>query len=316
MERNELVIVVVNWNQRELTCNCLRSIFDNPPSCSYQVVLVDNASTDGSVAEVRALYPQVMVLENDNNIGLVKANNLAVRSTDSEFIVFMNNDTIIKPLCFDTLVTFMREHHNAGIAGARMYYGDGTLQMSCFSFPTIMNTLYESLGLTSLFPRSRLFGQYEMTWWDHEQVRLVDWVSTACYIIRRDAFNKAGMLDEWFFVYNDDIDMGYKMRRLGYEVYYLPQAELLHLSGRNVTAISERKIRESVLSLRYVMRKNHTQIYYELWRFIKINGVILKIIKWAIYSLICSDEKKLQCNRIKWQFTRALKYFIISKIEL
>jgi GT2 family glycosyltransferase len=307
----DLSIILVNWNQKELTLNCLASIFSNPPSCRYAVILVDNASTDDTVEAVSGRFPQVTVIENSNNLGLVKANNIAMKRSESEFIVLLNNDTIIKPGCFDNLYGFIRERRDAGMVGARMYYGDGSLQMSCFQFPTILNALYESIGLTSLFSCSRSFGAYEMTWWDHNEVRKVDWVSTACYIARRRVFEEAGYLDETYFVYNDDIDMGFKMKKKGFKVFYLPAAELIHLSGRNVTKISERKIMESAASLRYTMKKNHNVLYYLIWNHIKIFGLIMKSIKWGVKTLVAGRTERDMSKRNLKHFAIYLKYFIM-----
>jgi GT2 family glycosyltransferase len=271
---------------------------------------VDNASEDGSVQEVRDRFPRVRIILNGGNAGLAKANNRAMRESDSEFIILMNNDTIIKPGCFDNLHQFIKTRPDAGIVGARMYYGNGALQMSCFRFPTIANAIYETLGLTSLFPGSRIFGGYEMTWWDHDDPKRVDWVSTACYIARRDVFREVGYIDETYFVYTDDVDMGYKMKQAGYNVYYLPSAELVHLSGRNVTKVSDRKVMESTASLRYTIKKNHGYLYYQTWKSIKILGTLLKILKWRIIGF-SGDELRRENARLNTEtFKISLRYFL------
>jgi GT2 family glycosyltransferase len=308
-KRTEIAIIIVNWNQKDMTLHCLETVFANAPACSYEVVLVDNGSSDGSVDAMRRRFPDLRILENVANVGLAKANNRAMKETDSEFILLMNNDTVVKPGCIETLHAFIKEHPDAGIAGAKMFYGDGALQYSCFDFPGIINALWEALGLASLFPCSRVFGSYEMSWWDHAEPRQVDWVSTACYIARRAAFEKVEFIDPAYFVYSDDVDMGFKMRRTGYKVYYVPAAQIVHLSGRNVGHVSARKTMESTASLRYTIKKNHSYLYYQTWKAVKIAATSLKIVKWGALGVLRAGPPTRR--QILAHFLLSLKYFLV-----
>jgi GT2 family glycosyltransferase len=312
-DKKELLIVIVTWNQKKLTLDCLETVFASPPAkCSYEVVLVDNASSDNTVAAVKERFPAVCIIENKENIGLVKANNLGMKSSDSDFIVLMNNDTLVKPGCFDNLYEFIKDTPDAGIVGAKLFYGDGTLQMSCFRFPTIKNALFEALGLASLFPKSKIFGEYEMSWWDHNSVKQVDWVSTACYIARREAFEKVGYIDPVYFVYADDVDMGFKMKKAGYKVYFIPSAKMIHLSGRNVSKPSKRKSMEGAAALRYTMKKNNSYLYYSAWKTLKIMGFVFKLIKWQIKASRARDQELRKTDlSIVAQFQLTIKYYLL-----
>ena len=303
----ELVIIIVNYNQKQLTLNCLATVFKYQPQCKHKIILIDNNSIDGSVEIIRKSYPKLHIIENKKNLGLVKANNIGIKQSDSEFIIFLNNDTLIKPNCFDNLYNFIKSHPDAGIVGARMYYKDDTLQMSCLKFPSIKNAVYEALGLASLFPKSKIFGEFEMTWWDHEEIKEVDWCCGAGYIVRREAYDKVGNIDETYFVYAEDLDMCFQVRKAGYKVYYLPSAELIHLSGRNVTKVNYRKIMEQTGAWRYAIRKNYNVGYYLIYNSIKILGTIVKLIKWKIISFSSNPDIKKKAIGNTMNFYLSLK---------
>jgi GT2 family glycosyltransferase len=227
----DLSIIVVNWNTRDLLSDCLQSVYETAHGLALEVWVVDNASSDGSVAMVRERFPGVKLIENADNMGFAYANNQAMRACGGRHILLLNTDTFVRAGAIKTMIAFMEAHRDAGIIGCRLYYGNGVLQPSCMSFPTLFTEFCIATRLDKLFPRSKLFGQYRMTYWDFDDTREVDSVSGACLMVRRELLDEIGLLDEGFFMYSEEVDWCYRASKAGWKVYYVAQAEAVHLWG-------------------------------------------------------------------------------------
>jgi GT2 family glycosyltransferase len=232
-----LSIIIVNWNTRDLLATCLdairRSLSSEGADTTLQaeVIVVDNGSTDGTVEMLRRDYPDVRLIENRENVGFARANNQGLAASRGRYLLLLNTDAFLRGPALARLVRFMDEHPEAGIVGPRLYFGDGTLQRSCYAFPTLATEFYGAIGLDRLFPRSRLFGRYRLGYWDMRDVREVDVVMGACLMARREVFEQIGGLDERFFMYSEEVDWCYRARQAGWRIYYVPQAEATHLWG-------------------------------------------------------------------------------------
>lgn len=233
-----LSIIIVNWNTRDLLTACLdsieRSLFSGDgggAGLETEIIVVDNGSTDGSAEMLRRDYPGVRLIENRENIGFARANNQGLAASRGHYLLLLNTDAFLREPALAQLVRFMDEHPEAGIIGPRLYFGDGTLQRSCYAFPTLATEFYGAIGLDRLFPRSRLFGRYRLSYWDMRDVREVDVVMGACLMARREVFEQIGGLDERFFMYSEEVDWCYRARQAGWRIYYVPQAEATHLWG-------------------------------------------------------------------------------------
>jgi len=300
----DLAIIIVNYNTRDLLRDCLASVYDNRGDFRFQVCVVDNRSSDGSAAMVHAEFPQARVVESDFNGGFAYANNLGLRSfgfmeiegRDTKikpppenpasaaelprYVLLLNPDTVLPPSALAGMLEFMDAHPEAGASGPRLVLTDGSLDLACRrSFPTPEVALYRLIGLSRLFPRSRRFGRYNLTYLDPDEMAEVDSVVGACMIIRREAIQQVGLLDETFWMYGEDLDWAYRMKRAGWQVFYNPQVTVLHYkeaSSRDDRAIRP-KTRYEFYRAMYVFYRKHYAATTPFWlRWLIVSGIVLR----------------------------------------
>jgi GT2 family glycosyltransferase len=206
---------------------------------NFEVIVVDNNSSDGSIDFIKQTFPLVRIIENSENLGFVKANNQGIRASSGCYILSLNNDTIIKNDTFAGLVRFMQEHPDVGVCGPKVLNRDGTFQRQCRrSFPTISSSLCYFLKLHKLFPRSEYFGRYLMTQLDCDKPGEVDSVSGCCLMARKEVIEQVGILDESYIMYGDDLDWCYRIKQAGWKVCYVPHVEIVHLGGQSSRRLS------------------------------------------------------------------------------
>lgn len=189
--------------------------------------MVDNGSSDDSGKMVKSKFSQAILVENEGNVGYCKASNQAIRASRGKFILLLNSDTEIMPGALDSLYRFARQHPDAGAIGPMLLNTDGTLQYSCRSFPSFgIAAMHAFLGL--FFPTNPYTRAYKLTEWGHNSEREVDWISGACMFLRRQALEQIGFFDEDYFMYVEDVDLCYRLWQVGWKVYYLPSAKIIH----------------------------------------------------------------------------------------
>ncbi len=233
----DLGIVIVNYNTRNLLRTCLRTVYASRGDLTFEVCVVDNGSTDGSAEMVAAEFPQVHLIANADNRGYPAANNQGLRAfgypdgVDApRFALLLNPDTELPEDALAGMLAFMAEHPEAGVAGPRLVRPDGSLDLACRrSFPSPAVSFYRLVGLSRLFPRSRRFGRYNLTYLDPDQVAEVDAVVGAFMMVRREAIQDAGLLDDSFFMYGEDLDWCYRIKAAGWKVFYNPAVTVLHV---------------------------------------------------------------------------------------
>jgi N-acetylglucosaminyl-diphospho-decaprenol L-rhamnosyltransferase len=228
----ELAILIVSHNTKPDLESCLASLHLNPPALSHEIVVIDNASSDGSVAAVRSRWPEVRVIALATNAGFARANNEGIRQTASELVLLLNSDTIVPAGAIDRLASAMRELPRAAIVGPRLVNGEGLPEVS---FGRMMAPAAE-LGRKML---TRFAGSKRIVRMT-SQPRLVDWVSGACLLVRRSDAEAAGLLDERYFMYCEDVDFCAAVRAHGGRVYFTPAAEVVHLKGRSTVTPTSR----------------------------------------------------------------------------
>ncbi len=235
---HDLGVVIVSYNTCELLRTCLRSVYASQGDLSFEVCVVDNASSDGSAGMVAREFPQAHLIVNAMNAGYPAANNQGLRSlgfanpsaSSPAFALLLNSDTELPPNALKQMLDFMIAHPDAGIAGPKLVLPDGSLDLACRrSFPTPEVSFYRLTGLSRLFPRSRRFGRYNLTYLDPDQVAEVDSVVGAFMMVRAEAIAQVGLMDEQFFMYGEDLDWAYRIRQAGWKVYYNPQVTVLHI---------------------------------------------------------------------------------------
>lgn len=266
----DLSIIIVSWNTVGLLDACLASIMAHPPCRQFQVTVVDNASTDGSVQMVRARYPDVKLIKNEENIGFARANNQGLRQAAGRHVLLLNPDTEVRPEALETLARFLDEHEEVGAVGARILNPDGTLQPSCYPAPTLLN---EWLHLFHL-DRERREG---MEAWDVTEAREVEVLLGACMMVRREALDDVGFLDERFFMYSEEVDFCYRLQKAGWPLYWVPQAQVVHYGGQSTRqAATDMFVRLYEGKLLY-FRKHHGAGAARLYKLILLLGSLSRL---------------------------------------
>ena len=201
---------------------------------SSEVIVVDNASTDGSVTMVRKVFPRVHLISNVENQGFAKANNQALKIARGKYVCLINPDTLVQEDTFSECLSYMEKHPEAGMVGCKILNPDGTLQLACRrSFPTPWVGFTKAVGLNDLFPQSRLFGRYNLTYLDPDQIAEVEAISGSFMFVRKEAADASGYLDEDFFMYGEDLDWCYRIHQSGWKIIYLPATQIIHYKGRS-----------------------------------------------------------------------------------
>ncbi|MDZ7371314.1 MAG: glycosyltransferase [candidate division KSB1 bacterium] len=229
-----LSIVIVNYNVREFLEQALVSVQKAVRHIDCEIWVVDNASSDGSAAFIRRKFPDVKLIANEQNLGFARANNQALQQATGKYICLLNPDTIVQENTFDVLLRYMEDHPEVGMVGAKILNADGSLQLACRrSFPTPWVAFTKIVGLAALFPKSRWFGRYNLTFLDPEQEADVEAISGSFMFVRRSVIEQVGGLDEDFFMYGEDLDWCYRIREAGYRIRYVPYTQIIHFKGES-----------------------------------------------------------------------------------
>lgn len=231
--RPAVSICIVTWNCRELVLECLRSLRSgsDPEQVPYEVIVVDNASTDGCPEAIRAEFPEVRIIANSENRGFAAANNQAILAARGKWLFLLNPDTVLPEAAIPQLVQMAEKYPDAGAIGPRLINPDGSLQYSCRRFPRPWAALFRNTLLSRIAPNDRWTREYLMLDWDHEDVREVDWVSGAAMLLRREAVEQVGLLDEGFFWGSEDVDYCKRLWDAGWKVIYTPRPAIVHRIG-------------------------------------------------------------------------------------
>jgi len=264
----DLGIVIVNWNTCELLRKCLKTVYASTGDFTYMVVVVDNASDDGSAEMVAREYPRARLIDSPENLGYPKGNNLGLRALGyhgqgdvaedaPRYALLLNPDTEVPPDAFQQMIHFMDEHPDIGAAGPKLVLPDGSLDKACRrSFPSPLVSAYHYMGLAKLFPKSPQFGRYNMTYLDPDVETEVDSVVGAYMQVRREAIAQIGLLDEAFFMYGEDLDWAYRIKTAGWKIMYHPQVRVKHVK-RAASRQSQRAQKEFWRAMLIFYRKHY-----------------------------------------------------------
>ncbi|MDP2683861.1 MAG: glycosyltransferase family 2 protein [bacterium] len=231
----DLSIVIVNYNNRGLLRQCLRSLFHNlkTTSLSYKVIVVDNDSSDGSVDMVREIFPSVRLIPLEKNIGYAKGVNIGIKSIECKYYLILNMDTtIVQDGAIEGMVKFMDDHKSVGLAGPKLINPNGTTQVSSCLFPKFMYPIYRRTFLKKLPRAKQLIHKYLMFDWDHNESIPVDWVLGTGMIVRNEAIKQVGLMDERFFMYFEDVDWCRRFWENQWQVYYMHNIQIVHYHSR------------------------------------------------------------------------------------
>jgi N-acetylglucosaminyl-diphospho-decaprenol L-rhamnosyltransferase len=265
-EMKDLAVIIVSYNTREFLGPCLEALPPALGGLTAETWVVDNASPDRSAELVRERFPRVQLIASPRNGGYASGNNLGLRSAGFggvaqpapfRYVALLNPDTVPPPASLERLVAFMDANPSAGACGPRVERPDGTLDRACRrGTPTPLVSFYQLSGLAKLFPKSRHFARYNLTYLPEDRQARVDAVVGACMLIRGEALRRIGLMDERFFMYGEDLDLCLRIRAAGWSVVYNPAVRILHHKGRATRKSSQRMIREFYRSMELFHRKH------------------------------------------------------------
>lgn len=235
----DLSVVIVAWNARRYLELCLESLAKNPPRRSMEVIVVDNASADDTIEMIEDKFPWVNLIKSGENLGFSKGNNVAIRQCQGRYVALVNPDVIVFPGCLDALADFLDQHPKVGDVGPRVFNPDMTQQSTCRHFPTLWNNFCSATHLESTFKGSRFFAGEHMFYFAHDRTLAVDVIVGCFSMIRRQAFDDVGLLDEDLFMYGDDVDWCRRARNAGWKCVFYPGAQAIHDRGKTTAPFPE-----------------------------------------------------------------------------
>jgi len=253
-----LSIIIVTWNSEKYIRNCLDSILLSAGDLQYEIILVDNASTDQTTNIVEGLYPQVELIQNRRNAGYAKANNQGMEESQGEYLLLLNPDTEVLENALISMLQFSEENTQVGALGPRLLNPDKTIQPSCREFPTYTTLIWEFSGLSRIFPKSKIFSRWRMGYFKFNQKREVDQPMGSCLLLRRAILQDVGIFDENFPMFFNDVDLCYRIKQAGWQIYYYPDAQVLHHKGASTGQVKRRMIWLSHVAFFRFFKKHRT----------------------------------------------------------
>jgi O-antigen biosynthesis protein len=265
----DLSVIIVNYNVKYFLENTIRSVKESVKGLSYEIIIIDNASRDGSMEHVLSKFNDLNYIYNESNLGFAKANNQGLRIAKGDFLLILNPDTIVKEMSVNYLIDYMKKNPKTGLATCKIIGPEGTLDASCHrSFPTIWNSFCHLSGLSSIFPNSKLFASYNLLYLDDDRITEVDAVSGSFMLVRRELIDKGVLMPEDYFMYGEDIDFCYQIKKQGYKIEYVPIADVIHYRGQS-SKKDKIKLRKYFFdSMKIFVKKNYTSKYSFFFKFI------------------------------------------------
>lgn len=240
----QLSVLIISHNTRALTLDCLRSVYEQTSGIEFEVIVLDNASTDGSAAAIAEQFPQVRLLEPGRNLGFAAGNNLAAQDASGKVLLLLNPDTVILDRAIERLLSFADSNADAGIYGGRTLYPDGSLNReSCHGRPTPWSLLCMGLGLSSLFRKSAIVNPEGLGSWRRDSARPVDCVTGCFLLIHRHLWDLLRGFDESFFMYGEDTDLCMRATAAGYPCLHCPDAQIIHYGGKSDRIRADKMVR-------------------------------------------------------------------------
>ena len=262
MVQNEVSIVIVNYNTFNLTCDCVDSIIKNEPTLRYEIIIIDNASTEIAAPEFKKIFPQITLIESKENIGFAKGNNMGIDRASGEYILLLNSDTILLNNAVSIALEFLHKHYQVSAVAGRLEFPNGKIQHNCQRFPNIKYQLIELFRLQKVFPelKKKLFGPF----FNYKEIAYPDWIWGTFFMFRKSILNELAYkkLADDFFMYVEDMQWCMEFSLRGYKIAFVPQAHVMHLMGSSGAAKNE------------LIENNHSafmKMYYSGWKRVIIN---------------------------------------------
>ena len=269
----DVSVLIVNWNVRDLLAECLASLYRDQQPFTFEVWLVDNASTDGSVAVLQERFPQVHLIQNQDNPGFAQGNLQAYTRSSGRYILMLNPDTILEPGALALLYQYLEEHPQTAGVGPDLRNPDSTRQMGCYPFPTLSRELWRLLHLDRLWS----YGVYPVERWETMDPRSVDVVQGACFLLRRTALEQVGFLDPDYYMYTEEVDLCYRLKHAGWGISWLPAARVIHFGGQSTHQAAEAMFLRLYESKILFFRKHYGDFSAGFYKLILSITAILRI---------------------------------------
>lgn len=306
----EVSVVIVNWNTREILHDCLKSVDENAGDVNLETIVVDNASADGSVDMIRRQFAHVHLIPNSANRGFAGANNQGIAAARGRYVLLLNSDTIVLDRAIEKTVGFADAHPEAAVVGCRVLNFDSTLQDSCFMFPSALNIVLSTTYLYKLFPGSRFFGRERMTWWDKDEPREVDVISGCFMLVRREAIEQVGVMDESFFMYAEETDWCYRFKHAGWSNLYTPAAQIVHLGGQSTAKVSAAMTVQLRLSILRFIGKHRSPATYWICSLLVSLFFMLRVPVWlCVWAFIGKDRSQSRA-KLQAYLSGAIRVFV------
>lgn len=288
----DLSIIIVGYNTRDFLQTCINSLLNCiSKKINYEIIIVDNASSDKSTEMLKKKFPQIKLIVNEKNVGFSKANNQGVKiSEESRYVLFLNPDTIMQDQTIEEMVSFMDSHSNVGAATCKLVMPNGKIDdASHRGFPTPWNSFCHFAGLSRIFPKSRIFAGYNLGWANMNKIHEIDALAGAFMLVRREAGKQAGWWDEDYFFYGEDIDFCFMLKQKGWKIYYVPSVFITHYKGvsggiknvsKEITTASEETKKKATHwrfeAMRIFYRKHYQQKYPWIINLLTNIGISIK----------------------------------------
>lgn len=274
----DLSIIIVNFNTKKLTLECIQSIYDSNIIHEFEIIVVDNHSSDDSVDVIKRKFPMVKLIENKDNLGFSKANNQAMFVSEGRYVLLLNSDTIVMQTTLSYIVDFMDKNKDIGSAGCKVLLPDGTLDKACHrGFPTPEASFYYMIGLAKKFPNNQKFNSYHKSYLNMDETHEIDCLVGAFMMVRRKAIDEIGLLDENFFMYGEDIDWCYRIKEANWKIYYNPTVSIVHYKGASSRKKPFKIVYEFHRAMYLFHKKHYAQKYNGIVNILVYLGISLKL---------------------------------------
>jgi GT2 family glycosyltransferase len=311
MDSLDVSIIIVNWNIRDILLGCLRSVYEQTRGIDYEVIVIDNASSDGSAEMVKKEFPQAILISNPDNRGFAAANNQGMAIAKGRYVLLLNPDTIVLDGAIQKSVAYANDHQDIGVLGCQVWLNDKEIQKTCFAFPSVQTAIFGAIGLKKLFPKSILFGKEKIGWWDRTSPREVDVVSGMFMLVRRAAIEQVGLMDEAYFIYAEETDWCFRFKRAGWKCAFTTIARIIHLDGGS-------KSTEQTSVKMFVQQQKSLLIFYKKqrslasWLIAKAIYTFSMLIRYAIFVILSFFQQDNNASKKAAQSLAALKFHLFG----
>ncbi len=309
----DISVIIISWNTAGLLRNCLDSILRSPARCRREIIVVDNASQDGSPDMIKNDFPDVKLIRNPDNYGFARANNVGIKAAGGRYVCLANSDTLIQDDCLDKLCEYLDGHPEIAVLGPKLLWSNRSLQWSCRKFPTLWNTLCPALGLTRLFPRVGWLSGEHMGYFKHDRVIEVDALVGAFLMVRQEAIASVGLMDENYFFYCEEIDWCKRFKNAGWKVIFYPEAQVVHLGQGSASQEPDRFKREFMLSNVRYWKKHHNAIERLIFYLIVLCRHTIRLAMNSFLYMIVPSRREKTVRSLKGSMTTLKTLFAASR---